>query len=657
MYAVAVLSASGQSNIKTGESYTITEFKKGSGIYYEYFSNLKLSSANWRVAVFVDVKKQNQDLDDLIIRRQYLPNVCSSYYKKCYAHITAYDWNGQWEMAEELKNELENALNDLSKSNKNIPTRLPEGTRIRRRTPLLGFIGKIVGPVTGMMNYDDEDRIDAAIHDLNVAQANISHLIGKQTHVVRAQLDFLHKQAKDHEEELKKMSNVLKDLVDKSEKSMANFSPVLNEIIHTMERKLQHYLKTGTKMLNVIYAARKGQLYQGLLTSHQLLPIMRDIQDNQAGLGIPFRGPDFSIDELMEVSHTSIVLEGNHLKILLDIPLTIEPLYSIYKLHPFPVFQEILGNKTGKAYIDFQSDYLVIDDAQLTHMIINKEDLNSCKKSTEYFLCQNSPAIYDTGKNPSCEIQMLLQPSIEILKTCTVKLQYDDEPFWQRLETIGGWLYSVKDETSLKIKCLSKYNAKINIFGSGVLQLAPGCTARAPTVTLPALQAPKGISEIIYEANVELNLKKLSPILEHWNETLPISETTNLEDVKIESKYNQNSATLDELEQQLNDLSLQRLEKSREWFTPSTYVNYLLIAAGSVVVIYYTYQIFSIIIKRKCLTRAPANQQPHGSNVIVNIGDEAPRTNNMKELENITYSGMKRSVDQHKNSSLFEHGY
>lgn len=107
----------------------------------------------------------------------------------------------------------------------------------------------------------------------------------------------------------------------------------------------------------------------------------------------------------------------------------------------------------------------------------------------------------------------MLQPLITTLKTCSVKLEYNDEPFLQRLKTIRELLYSVNTETSVNIKCLSKYHSKINILEISLLQLAPGCTARAPTVTLPALQTRKGISELIYESNVELNLKKLAPIL------------------------------------------------------------------------------------------------------------------------------------------------
>lgn len=83
----------GQSNIKKEERYSITKFIKGSRIYYEHLSNLKLSSANGRVAVFLNVEKQNKDLDGLETEIKNLPNLCLNYYKKCLHHINNYKHN------------------------------------------------------------------------------------------------------------------------------------------------------------------------------------------------------------------------------------------------------------------------------------------------------------------------------------------------------------------------------------------------------------------------------------------------------------------------------------------------------------------------------------------------------------------------------------
>ena len=42
---------------------------------------------------------------------------------------------------------------------------------------MLGFIGGIVGTIAGLLTYNDGQRIETEISDLNQAAANISHLI------------------------------------------------------------------------------------------------------------------------------------------------------------------------------------------------------------------------------------------------------------------------------------------------------------------------------------------------------------------------------------------------------------------------------------------------------------------------------------------------
>ena len=74
------------------------------------------------------------------------------------------------------------------RAEKILRSRLPKAMRRRRATPLLDFLGGIIGPVAGLLTYDDGQLIEAKIQELNEAQANISHLVGQQTHFVRSQL-------------------------------------------------------------------------------------------------------------------------------------------------------------------------------------------------------------------------------------------------------------------------------------------------------------------------------------------------------------------------------------------------------------------------------------------------------------------------------------
>ena len=60
----------------------------------------------------------------------------------------------------------------------------PPKTMHRRRVPLLGFIGGMLGLVIGMMTSDDAEEYNEAINNIYEKQNNISKIIGKQTHII-----------------------------------------------------------------------------------------------------------------------------------------------------------------------------------------------------------------------------------------------------------------------------------------------------------------------------------------------------------------------------------------------------------------------------------------------------------------------------------------
>ena len=90
---------------------------------------------------------------------------------------------------------------------------LPEEMRRRRATPLLGFIGSFVGPVAGLLTHDDGKSMEAEINELNAAKSNTSHMVGQQTHIVRAQLEEIHQLTKIHDSILSRHENRLSELV------------------------------------------------------------------------------------------------------------------------------------------------------------------------------------------------------------------------------------------------------------------------------------------------------------------------------------------------------------------------------------------------------------------------------------------------------------
>ena len=69
---------------------------------------------------------------------------------------------------------------------------IPPKTMHRRRVPLLRFIGSILGPVIGVMISDDSEEYNEAISNIYEKQNNISKIIGKETHIIKAEVNDIH---------------------------------------------------------------------------------------------------------------------------------------------------------------------------------------------------------------------------------------------------------------------------------------------------------------------------------------------------------------------------------------------------------------------------------------------------------------------------------
>ncbi|XP_043482087.1 uncharacterized protein LOC122511095 [Leptopilina heterotoma] len=554
------------------EYFQITPFKTSSGVYYEYVGEMRRSVSTWRIAVFLDIDRQRKYFNDLIARLKKLKEQCRAKEKWCQDLVVLYNWEDKWEMAEELQKEYQNQIEELSISKKRMPKKMTSQLRVRRNVPLLGFLGKIAGPIAGVLNYEDGERYDAAIEDLNAANNNLSLLVGKQTHVVRSQLDTLYLKVQEHGTHLQNLHKHLEDLLEKY-KSVVNVRDelerrdVMESLLGALKLGLDHNIRTTSTMLKAVHEARKGEFHPGLLTSEQLRPIIRDIQDNLTDVSFPLLGPRVSIDELIQISTVSIHCEKFNLKVLIDVPLLENHKYQAFRIHPVPIVQEVLVNGTGRAYIKSEYDYLIVDDEERTYLLLMEDDWKSCRKTSTYHACLKGVPIYDIRERPICEVLLLLNPTISALKSCDIQLTTNQESYWRTLKTLGSWIYSFARSELVTIFCHSTSPLKINLQGVGIMKLAPGCSMRTKDATIPATTFQAGQSEMIYESQLHLNLTALSQAISNYGHLIAKShiEIDSLPEIGLNmSSFEANSRTLEDLEYQLESFALQRHIKDKQ---------------------------------------------------------------------------------------------
>ncbi|XP_051176159.1 uncharacterized protein LOC127291222 [Leptopilina boulardi] len=547
-----------------GPGYQITSLDISSGIYYEYSGEVRRSVSNWRISIFLDIGKQVRHFEDLNYKLNDVKQQCFPKEEWCGVRIKSFPWEDRWEIAADLQRELQRQIEELERTRQNLPILVSSQFRARRSVPLFGFLGKIAGPIAGVLNYEDGEHYEAVMQELNEAQANLSHLVGKQTHVVRSQLESLHSQVQHHDEVLQELhqsfDTLNKELNGQFQHSeFQEYSKLLDKTLAAIKLGLDHSIRATTTMLDAVHDARRGQLHPGILSSEQLGPILDDIRNNATDVIFPIPGPKVSVDELMQVATTSILCEDHKIKILIDIPLLEQDKYAAFKLHPLPTLQGELGNASTRAYVNPAYNYLIVDKEQRTYLLLKDKDWENCRTTTSFHACLKGSPIYDLQNRPICEVSLLTNPTDKVLRTCDIRITSSLESFWKPLRTLAAWLYSVAKPEVLLIICHSAYPIKINITGTGIIRLAPGCSAKTKDIIIPATATQVGQTEILYEPELHLDLKRISSVFStysHLTTTMEIQENVR---TKLKTpNFDTNSKTLEQLEQELENFAMQR---------------------------------------------------------------------------------------------------
>ncbi|XP_051176797.1 uncharacterized protein LOC127291639 [Leptopilina boulardi] len=371
-------------------------------------------------------------------------------------------------------------------------------TRRKRNIPWFGFIGKIAGPVAGILNYEDGKRYEQAIEELNLGQSNISKLMNEQTHLVRSELNKIHQVAEQRESEMNAFHQIMGEywgnLTEINQHIIiAEFETLALKTALALEFSIEEYQVGLDEIITTIRGAQEGILHPSLITKDQIITIAREIEEAMPGLDFPIPMSQINVIDFMRLSKVSIRIQGKRILVVIDIPLLGQDIYDLYKLHQVPILQT--GQpKADRAYILPRSKYLALERDNKRYFYLDDNVLHSCKMNNDKYICQINQAIYDATVSPSCEVNLLRRPTLEILRTCDIRLSTNQQPYWTPVLSLGGWLYSVSAPEIAQLSCNREQPKKLKIKGSGILQIGTNCIIRTDSVTLTAL--PESVSFI-----------------------------------------------------------------------------------------------------------------------------------------------------------------
>ena len=213
--------------------------------------------------------------------------------------------------------------------------------------------------------------------------ANLSHLVGKQTHVLRAQFEEIQGRFNIYEKRQKELKHQLTD-IQKGMYEMSSsvvkleYSRAVSNMLHVLEAGLDEHLRAANRLLEIIHYARRGLLHPSLLTIEQLQPIYRGVQDHAPALAFLVPGPKINVEDLAQAATTTISCRNKTLRVCLDVPLLEKTDYKLYGLNSVPVIQSVLKNGSGRAYVRSEFSHLAMEDSQRTYFLMKEKEMDQC---------------------------------------------------------------------------------------------------------------------------------------------------------------------------------------------------------------------------------------------------------------------------------------
>ncbi|XP_049835646.1 uncharacterized protein LOC126279107 [Schistocerca gregaria] len=115
--------------------------------------------------------------------------------------------------------------------------------------------------------------------------------------------------------------------------------------------------------------------------------------------------------QLMKVIVLDVLVAGNILSYVLNIPLVDKSVFHMYKLWPLPV--EVDRNTRLFTYIAPEKEFLLMDDAKRQYVKLSNEQLVCKKIEPDHSICKETFVLLSTYDHEVCEARML-QPIIKI---------------------------------------------------------------------------------------------------------------------------------------------------------------------------------------------------------------------------------------------------
>lgn len=448
--------------------FELDHVNNGSGIYFENLGHVKISSTKWKMVTYTNISIYNEKL--YLINNTYSRSQSLCKFKNL-DHVYFY-------FCQQSLNYLKFKIPYTYTKFQSIENLIGKN-EIRKKRGLFNGIGTVFKTIFGTLDYEDAEYFEKTINDVKQDDTEMLNLMKEQVHVIKTTIANFNESINN----LKFSENTLNENIKKINAFMALASSKINKL-ELAELASQHvnlltYLTNELNeeldnIINSILFAKRNVLHPSILTPIQLIA---ELNNNnyllKSGLNFPLFPSIENAHTFMDIVDLQVFYINNKLMFIINIPLTDPAIFTLYRCIPLPIpYKE---NTQSYAYIQPNFNFLGISENNQKY--VKLQELNSCKKISQFdFICQQD-VYYSTTMNANCEVMLLTGRTKIIPKNCDTKIFNGFLDIIHKLQD-NKWILITSENKHLTIICENEDRINdLTIVGLSILSLKGNCEA------------------------------------------------------------------------------------------------------------------------------------------------------------------------------------
>ena len=375
------------------------------------------------------------------------------------------------------------------------------------------------------------ERVESLIkQNLNNNNTAVNKLQGK--------IGILKSDLSKHHEKLVKLDNIIMDFHVKIHNLGLDGRLVKNELD---KLKVEQYLQAVASyaltvhndiqtIITALLFAKRNTIHPKIISPKTILSeLILSTKHLPNHLHYPYTLLEQNTEGIMDLSNIKVFRVNQLLIFIISNPLTVDEVFDLYKMIPFP--SKLQDNQF--VYVKPKDNFLVINEYRVSFTFLS--NINKCKPvHPELYVCQIDKPLINRLKNKVCEVELLVETK-SLPKNCDLRIIDLTTEIWEKIHYFNTWIYVVPKPTELKITCPETIK-EIPLENTGVVTLNSECHAFTPSIQLFPNQVEfhEEFHSIIPKANLSSIMAPFKSKLAKFvskNLEVPIISVQNFEDL------------------------------------------------------------------------------------------------------------------------------